>query len=102
MKNRILPILIFLTILISSLQLNAQNDTNEVIVVKSEQQIEEFSKSLGLNELKIDFFDLLIFPALTIGYEKTHDSSSAFGATLFLNLNSDNSGWNDKSKTNLL
>jgi hypothetical protein len=96
MKNRILPILIFLTILISSLQLNAQNDTNEVIVVKSEQQIEEFSKSLGLNELKIDFFDLLIFPALTIGYEKTNDSSSAFGATLFLNLNSDNSGWNDK------
>ena len=96
MKKSISPILIFLSILVSSLQLNAQNDTNEVIVVNSEKQIEEFSNSLGLNELKIDFFDLLIFPALTIGYEKTNDSSSAFGATLFLNLNGDNAGWNDK------
>ena len=97
MKNSISSVLIFLGILVSSLQLNAQNDTNEVVVVKSEKQIQEFSNSLGLNELKIDFFDLLIFPALTIGYEKTNDSSSGFGGTLFLNLQSeDGGGWNDK------
>jgi len=78
----------------------AQNDVNEVVVIKSDKQIEEFTSSLGQNELKIDFLDLLIFPALTVGYEKTNDSSSGFGATLFLNLgSSDNdlgSFWNDK------
>ena len=77
----------------------AQNDVNEVVVIKSDKQIEEFSSSLGQNELKIDFLDLLIFPALTVGYEKTNDSSSGFGATLFLNLGSNNDDgidWNDK------
>ena len=73
----------------------AQNDVNEVVVIKSDKQIEEFTSSLGQNELKIDFLDLLIFPALTVGYEKTNDSSSGFGATLFLNLDSNND-WNDK------
>ena len=78
----------------------AQNDVNEVVVIKSDKQIEKFASSLGQNELKIDFLDLLIFPALTVGYEKTNNSSSGFGATLFLNLgSSDNdlgSFWNDK------
>ena len=73
----------------------AQNDVNEVVVIKSDKQIEEFSSSLGQNELKIDFLDFLIFPALTVGYEKTNSSSSGFGATLFLNLDSNND-WNDK------
>ena len=78
----------------------AQNDVNEVVVIKSDKQIEKFASSLGQNELKIDFLDLLIFPALTVGYEKTNNSSSGIGATLFLNLgSSDNdlgSFWNDK------
>ena len=77
----------------------AQNDVNEVVVIKSDKQIEKFASSLGQNELKIDFLDLLIFPALTVGYEKTNDSSSGFGATLFLNLGSNNDDgidWNDK------
>ena len=90
MKKVIFTLIIIPSILIS------QNNTNEVVVVKTDEQIEEFSRSLGLNELKIDFFDLLVFPALTVGYEKINDSSSAFGATLFLNLNGgDNSSWND-------
>ena len=78
----------------------AQNDVNEVVVIKSDKQIEKFASSLGQNELKIDFLDLLIFPALTVGYEKTNNLSSGIGATLFLNLgSSDNdlgSFWNDK------
>ena len=77
----------------------AQNDVNEVVVIKSDKQMEEFTSSLGQNELKIDFLDLLMFPALTVGYEKTNDSSSGFGATLFLNLGSNNDDgidWNDK------
>ena len=90
MRKFVLIFLIIPSILI------AQNDVNEVVVIKSDKQIEEFTSSLGQNELKIDFLDLLIFPALTVGYEKTNDSSSGFGATLFLNLGGDKSGWNDK------
>ncbi|MBT5771646.1 MAG: hypothetical protein HOI08_02455 [Flavobacteriaceae bacterium] len=77
----------------------AQNDVNEVVVIKSDKQIEKFASSLGQNELKIDFLDLLIFPALTVGYEKTNNSSSGIGATLFLNLKKNGDGvidWNDK------
>ena len=93
MRKFVLIFLIIPSILI------AQNDVNEVVVIKSDKQIEEFTSSLGQNELKIDYLDLLIFPALTVGYEKTNDSSSGFGATLFLNLGSNNDDgidWNDK------
>ena len=64
----------------------AQEPPKKVTVIKSDQQIENFTSSLGENELKIDFLDFLIFPALTIGYEKINNSSSGFGTTLFLNL----------------
>ena len=93
MRKFVLIFLIIPSILI------AQNDVNEVVVIKSDKQIEEFTSSLGQNELKIDFLDLLILPALTVGYEKTNNSSSGFGATLFLNLGSNNDDgidWNDK------
>ena len=93
MRKFVLIFLIIPSILI------AQNDVNEVVVVKSDKQMEEFTSSLGQNELKIDFLDLLMFPALSVGYEKTNDSSSGFGATLFLNLGSNNDDgidWNDK------
>lgn len=93
MRKFVLIFLIIPSILI------AQNDVNEVVVIKSDKQIEEFTSSLGQNELKIDFLDFLLFPALTVGYEKTNDSSSGFGATLFLNLGSNNDDgidWNDK------
>ena len=76
-------IIIFLSI--PSL-LFAQNKDNEVVVIKSDKQIEEFTSSLGQNELRLDFLDLLIFPALSVGFEKINDSSSGYGATLFLNL----------------
>ena len=76
-------IIIFLSI--PSL-LFAQNKDNEVVVIKSDNQIEEFTSSLGQNELRLDFLDLLIFPALSVGFEKINDSSSGYGATLFLNL----------------
>jgi hypothetical protein len=57
-------IIIFLSI--PSL-LFAQNKHNEVIVIKSDKQIEEFISSLGQNELRLDF---LVFPALSVGFEK--------------------------------
>ena len=80
MKNIILIFILIPSIII------AQNEPDKVTVIKSDQQIEEFTSSLGKNELKLDFLDLLVFPALTVGFEKINDSSSGYGATLFLNL----------------
>ena len=64
----------------------SQQDIEKVEVVKSDTQIEQFTSSLGKNELRVDFLDFLIFPALTIGYEKTNNSYTGFGSTLFVNL----------------
>jgi hypothetical protein len=64
----------------------SQEEIKEVVVVKTDAQIEEFTNSLGNSEIRVDFLDFLIFPALTIAYEKTNNSYSGFGSTLFLNL----------------
>ena len=73
----------------------SQEKTQKVEVVKTNTQIEEFSTKIGTKELKVDFLDLLVFPALSVGYEKINDSSTAFGATLFINLGGEDSDWND-------
>lgn len=87
MKKIILILLILPSIMM------AQEPPKKVTVIKSDQQIENFTSSLGKNELKIDFLDFLIGPALTIGYEKINNSSSGFGTTLLLNLDgNDTSG----------
>jgi len=83
MKKIILIFLILPSIMM------AQEPPKKVTVIKSDQQIENFTSSLGKNELKIDFLDFLIGPALTIGYEKINNSSSGFGTTLLLNLGGD-------------
>ena len=64
----------------------SQEKVQKVEVVKSGTQIEEFTSSLGKNEIRVDFLDLLAVPALTIAYEKSNNSNSGFGATLFINL----------------
>ena len=46
---------------------------------------------MGKNEIRVDFLDLLAVPALTIAYEKSNNSNSGFGATLFINLDDGNS-----------
>ena len=76
----------------------SQEEVQKVEVIKSDAQIEAFTSSLGDRELRVDFLDLLVFPAISVGYEKINNSSSGFGTTLFLNLaNSDtNIEWNDK------
>ncbi len=87
--------LLFLLIPLISL---TQEEIQKVQVIKSDNQIEELTSSLGDHELRMDFLDLLVFPALSIGYEKINNSSSGFGTTLFLNLSSNDSDidWNDK------
>ena len=89
MKNLITLFFIF------SLTSYSQDKIQQVEVVKTDTQIEEFSKQIGTKEFKLDFLDLLVFPALSVGYEKINDSSTAFGTTLFINLGGEDSDWND-------
>ena len=80
---------------IISLTSYSQDKIQQVEIVKNDTQIEEFSKQIGTKEFKLDFLDLLVFPALSVGYEKINDSSTAFGTTLFINLGGEDSDWND-------
>tara|TARA_Y100000385_G_scaffold258388_1_gene286359 strand:+ start:290 stop:886 length:597 start_codon:yes stop_codon:yes gene_type:complete len=89
MKNLI--ILFFIITLTSY----SQKKIQQVEVIKTDSQIEEFSKQIGKEEFKLDFLDLIVFPALSVGYEKINNSSTAFGSTLFLNLGGQDSDWND-------
>jgi len=76
---------------------NISQEVQKVEVVKSDTQIENLNELLGQNEIKIDFLDFIIFPALTLGYEKNRNSSTAYGATMFINFDTDlGSEWNDK------
>ena len=77
--------------------LSIAQEVRKVEVIKSDTQIENLNKLLGQNEIKIDFLDFIIFPALTLGYEKNRNSSTAYGATMFINFDTDlGSEWNDK------
>ncbi|MDG1051824.1 MAG: hypothetical protein P8O81_00360, partial [Flavobacteriaceae bacterium] len=69
--------------------LSSSQEIQQVEIVKSEKQIEKLTELVGENELKIDFLDFLLFPALTVGYEKSRNNSTAYGATMFINLASD-------------
>ena len=90
--KKILLILFFLVPLY-----NISQEVQKVEVVKSDTQIENLNELLGQNEIKIDFLDFIIFPALTLGYEKNRNSSTAYGATMFINFDTDlGSEWNDK------
>jgi hypothetical protein len=72
-------------------------EIQQVEVIKSEKQIEKLTELIGQNEINIYFLDFIIFPALTVGYEKNRDSSTAFGATMFINFNGElGDEWNDK------
>ena len=72
-------------------------EVQKVEVVKSDTQIENLNELLGQNEIKVDFLDFILFPALTLGYEKNRNSSTAYGATMFINFDTDlGSEWNDK------
>jgi len=76
---------------------NISQEVQKVEVVKSDTQIENLNELLGQNEIKVDFLDFILFPALTLGYEKNRNSSTAYGATMFINFDTElGSEWNDK------
>ena len=55
-------------------------EIQQVEVIKSEKQIEKLTELIGQNEIKIDFLDFIIFPALTVGYEKNKNSSTTYNS----------------------
>ena len=76
---------------------NISQEVQKVEVVKSDTQIDNLNELLGQNEIKVDFLDFILFPALTLGYEKNRNSSTAYGATMFINFDTElGSEWNDK------
>jgi len=88
-------ILLIISVLIPLLSIS--QETQKVEVIKSDTQIEKLTELLGQNEIKIDFLDFIIFPALTVGYERSRNSSTAFGATMFINFDKElGREWNDK------
>tara|TARA_S200000501_G_scaffold107131_1_gene100559 strand:+ start:8523 stop:9170 length:648 start_codon:yes stop_codon:yes gene_type:complete len=77
-------------------------DIQLVEVIKNDKQVEELFDELGDYEMKLDIIDLLIQPALNIGYEKLNDSYSSYGADIFLNFNNNNAtrSWSEKFSLN--
>ena len=61
----------------------------KVEVVRTDDQISNLFDELGTNEINLDLVDLIAFPAFDITYEKIKNPYSSFGASLFLNLTSD-------------
>ena len=69
----------------------SQQEVQKVEVIKTDSQIESFSKNIGTSELKIDFLSLLAIPALSVGYEKMNNTSTAYGARMLLSFDDRNS-----------
>jgi len=65
-------------------------EVQQVEVIKSDRQVSELLDKIGNQELKLDVFDILVLPALNIGYEIINDSYSSYGAEVFLNFNDNN------------
>ena len=83
MNKRILTLILSIIFGVSF----AQQEVQQVEVIKSDKQVTELFDEIGNQELKLDVIDLLAQPALNVGYEKINDAYSSFGADLFLNLN---------------
>ena len=80
MKNLLALLFIF------SLTSYSQDKVQQVEVIKTDTQIEEFSKQIGQQEFRTDFFDLLVMESFHVGYEKMNDTSTALGLTMLINF----------------
>jgi putative salt-induced outer membrane protein YdiY len=80
MKNLIILFFIF------SLTCYSQDKIQQVEVIKTNTQIEKFSKNIGQNEFKVNLFDALVYESLHVGYERMNNTSTAYGATMLINL----------------
>ncbi len=66
-------------------------EVQKVEVVKNDNQITDLFEELGSNEFKLDLLDLIASTSFDITYERIKDPYSSFGASMYINLNDDNS-----------
>ena len=80
----------------------AQQEVQQVEVIKSDRQVTELFDEIGDSEIKLDVIDFLTQPALNIGYEIINDAYSSYGAEVFLNFNDNNASrsWSEKFSLN--
>ena len=84
---------VFLLLIAFSNFLIAQ-EVQKVEIVRTDDQISNLFDELGTNEIKLDLIDIIAYPAFNITYEKIKNPYSSFGASLFLNLSSDDGSLN--------
>ena len=84
MKNILLLLFIF------SLTSYSQDKIQQVEVVKTDTQIQNFSSEIGQNELRFDFLSLLAYDSFSATYERMNDTSTAYGVSMLINFGEDN------------
>ena len=84
MKNILLLLFVF------SLTSYSQDKIQQVEVVETDTQIQNFSSEIGQNELRFDFFSLLAYDSFSATYERMNDTSTAYGVSMLINFGEDN------------
>ena len=85
MKNILLLFFVF------SLTTYSQDKIQQVEVVETDTQIQNFSTEIGQNELRFDFLPLLYFyDYFSATYERMNDTSTAYGVSMLINFGEDN------------
>ena len=84
MKNILLLLFVF------SLTTYSQDKIQQVEVVETDTQIQNFSTEIGQNELRFDFLSLLVYDSFSATYERMNDTSTAYGVSMLINFGEDN------------
>ena len=84
MKNILLLLFVF------SLTTYSQDKIQQVEVVETDTQIQNFSTEIGQNELRFDFLSLLAYDSFSATYERMNDTSTAYGVSMLINFGEDN------------
>ena len=84
MKNILLLLFVF------SLTTYSQDKIQQVEVVETDTQIQNFSTEIGQNELRFDFLSLLAYESFSATYERMNDTSTAYGVSMLINFGEDN------------
>ena len=83
MKNILLLLFVF------SLTTYSQDKIQQVEVVETDTQIQNFSTEIGQNELRFDFLSLLAYESFSATYERMNDTSTAYGVSMLINFGDD-------------
>jgi hypothetical protein len=84
MKNTLSLLFLF------SLTSYSQDKIQQVEVIETDTQIQNFSSEIGQNELRFDFLSLLVSEAFSATYERMNDTSTAYGVSMLINFGGDN------------